>query len=570
VAIETLQEQPDLVLMGDGVEAAVVEALIARGAERVVLIGTKGHRDGVERLASWLGERAVGTFLTDRPQVPREVADAAAEVVRGCDADWVLAHGGGTPVGVAKAVALQVDVAVAAIPTTYAGSERTDIWGLSEGGRKTTGRDPRVRPRVVGYDPELVAGLPRELSLQSLLNALAHSVEALYAVRATAEAQQAAEASLGPLLQGMDGIAADPSDLSARAAATRGAWRASEALRGASMAVHHKLAHVLGGRGLPHAPTHAVLLPYTLAFNAPAAPRLMAALRQGWSTDDPAALLYDRMRDWGLAVSLRELGLGLEALPEVVEQVLAVPYDNPRSFGREEMATLVSDVWHGRRPSLSTRRGPPPGTSGPHGAMPVSLAGPPVAEARKVLLAVHGRGANADRFLADLQRRMGPAGEGVAIVAAQASGCTWYPKGFLADRADNQPWMDQSLAVVDALWQRLIEEGVDRACIVPVGFSQGACLLMTWLGSTSARPTRVLAFTGAHTPMPGHDFAAAQGCRVHMARSVHDPWLPGDAFAATVAAVTRAGGVVDAEQVPGDAHAIHPGDDAALRAAVAR
>ena len=174
--METLSHDPRVVF-GVGAERAAPELLAKLGARRVLLIAQERHAEGAERLAHALGERCAGIFTTDRPQVPGEVADAAAARARDAGADWVLAHGGGTPIGIAKAVALALPVQVAAIPTTYAGSERTNVWGVVRDGRKTTGRDDRVRPRLVVYDPELTLALDRALSLDSLFNALAHSVE---------------------------------------------------------------------------------------------------------------------------------------------------------------------------------------------------------------------------------------------------------------------------------------------------------------------------------------------------------------------------------------------------------
>src|SRR5205814_3801913 len=163
-------------------------------------------------------------------------------------------------IGIAKAVALALPVQVAAIPTTYAGSERTDAWGVVRDGRKTTGRDDRVRPRLVVYDPELTLALDRALSLDSLFNALAHSVEALYAAEASDEALRAARDSLVPLLDGLRAVAAKPDDLAGRERALRGSALASLALGGAGMGLHHKLAHVLGGSyDTPHARTHATI-----------------------------------------------------------------------------------------------------------------------------------------------------------------------------------------------------------------------------------------------------------------------------------------------------------------------
>src|SRR5262249_9128354 len=151
----TLSQAPERVVFGAGAERLVPDLLAELGARRVLLVAQDRHAAGAERIAAALGERACGLFLSDRPQVPGEVADAAVARAREGGADWVLAHGGGTPIGIAKAVALALPVRLAAVPTTYAGSERTDVWGVVRDGRKSTGRDPRVRPSLVVYDPEL-------------------------------------------------------------------------------------------------------------------------------------------------------------------------------------------------------------------------------------------------------------------------------------------------------------------------------------------------------------------------------------------------------------------------------
>lgn len=556
----------DHVVLGDGAEAAVAGALIALGAQRVLLVAMARHPEGAERLADLLGERHAGTFLTEVAQVPGEVADAAVERARALDADWVLAHGGGSAIGVAKAVALEVDVQVAAVPTTYAGSERTDIWGLTRDGEKTTGRDERVRPRVVGYDPALTVDLPVKLSLQSLLNAMAHSIDALYDADASRETRDMAWRSLTPLWHAINQLPHTPDSLEARTQAVRGAWMASEALRGASMAFHHKLAHVLGGSfGLPHAATHAALLPHTLHFNLQVAVAERHLVAEAFGDDDPAAALYDRMRGAGLAVSLRELDLPHEALPDVVDLVLAKQYANPRPLTREVVEPFVLDLWQGRRPSVDARRWAPLHSGGPHGDQSPAEHGASLAVAKKVVLAIHGRGANADRFAADLVRRMGSErAHHTCVVALQADRCTWYPRGFRAPVADNQPQMDHALAGIDALWARLSER-FDPADIVVVGFSQGACLLLTWLQVTQARPRNVMAFTGAHTPLPDTDWAAAEGACVYVGAAADDPWVTLEQVQETVAALGQHGARVDLQLVPGSTHDIHPPDVEALR-----
>lgn len=559
---------PGRAVFGVGAEAVTARLLQEAGAARVLLIAQDRHADGASRVAAALGSRSVGLFLTDRPQVPGEVADAAVARARELDADWVVAHGGGTPIGVAKAVALVLPVKVGAIPTTYAGSERTDVWGITRDGRKTTGRDPRVRPELVVYDPALTLPLARELSLGSLFNALAHAVEAAWAANATPEALAAALRSLAPLVEGARAIGRDPSDLAGRTLALRGAALASTALGGAAMGLHHKLAHVLGGSfGTAHAATHAVLLPYTLGFNGPYAPGLVAAASAAWNTVDPAAFLYDLQRSLGLATSLRALGLGEGQLPAIADEVTRATYPNPRPIEREALLELLSDALHDRRPSARTTRVPLPATvTGPHAGLAVSVHGVPLDRARAVVLALHGRGSSADRFAGDLARRVGPRDD-VAFVAPQARDNTWYPKAYRAPVEENQPHLDSALSVVEGLYQELTARfGADR--VVVAGFSQGACLALTWLSVTAARPARVLAFSGAPTPLAHAGFAAAAGVALHLGSSAGDPWVGLAEFEAAVARFRAAGANVDATLVPGAEHGIHPPDDAALRVAV--
>lgn len=566
--METLARDPDRVVFGAGAERAVADLLVELGAHRVLLVAQAHHRDGADRIAAALGARAAGVFTTDRPQVPADVAEAAVARARAADVDWVVAHGGGTPIGIAKAIALELPVKLAAVPTTYAGSERTNIWGITKDGKKSTGRDDRVRPRLVVYDPELTLGLDRALSLDSLFNALAHSIEALYAADATAEARASAEASLEPLLAGIRAIAADPADRAGREHALRGAYLASSSLAGAAMGLHHKLAHVLGGLGTPHARTHATLLPYTLGFNAPAAPALVKLLHKVWGTDDPAAFLYDLQRSLGLTTSLRALNIA-DKLGAIADETLAARYPNPREVDRGGLETLLDDMLHDRRPSLGTQRlRMPECATGPHAAMTVGWSGAPLIHARAVVLALHGRGASGDRFAADLARRLGPRTD-VAFVAPQARDNTWYPKPFSAPPADNQPFLDSALSVVDTLYREL-EAQVGAERIVVAGFSQGACLALTWLSRTTYRPRRVLAFTGAPTQLPDADFAAARGVELHLGCASADPFIARDVFEAAIARFRAAGAEVDATTVPGDQHGIHAPDDAALRLAVDR
>jgi maleylacetate reductase len=353
-------ELPERIVFGVGTEERVAAELEGLGARRVLLLAQPHHRAGADRVAAALGSRAAGIFTEMTRQVPVEVAEAARRRAREVEADWVLAHGGGTAIGVAKAVALTEDVAVAAVPTTYAGSERTNIWGLTERGVKTTGRDDRVMPKLVIYDPALTAGLPVAMSLTSILNAMAHSVEALYAADASEVVRDQAEESLAPLLNAMGTIAEDPDSLEGRSEALYGAYLAATALGRASMGLHHKLCHVLGGSfGTPHAATHSVILPHVAAFNVRGT--ALARLQRALDHDDPASVIWERAKSLDVPTTLRELGLRNEDLPRAADLAMAKRYRNPRPFDRSDVLRILEDAFAGRRASRHATPSPSDG-----------------------------------------------------------------------------------------------------------------------------------------------------------------------------------------------------------------
>ncbi|MDF1506490.1 iron-containing alcohol dehydrogenase, partial [Roseisolibacter sp. H3M3-2] len=219
-----------------------------------------------------------------------DVADAVGALARALGADPLLAVGGGSAVGVAKAVALAGGPPVAAVPTTYSGSEMTPIWGLTRDGAKETGRDERVRPRAVLYDPLTTLDLPARVTGPSALNAAAHCVEALYAPDAGPVTALLAAEGLRAIAGALPGVLRAPADVAGRTALLYGAWLAGLALGASTMGVHHKLCHVLGGSfGLPHAETHAVVLPHAAAFNAGAAPEALRAAAGALGAGDAPA-----------------------------------------------------------------------------------------------------------------------------------------------------------------------------------------------------------------------------------------------------------------------------------------
>jgi len=319
------------------------------GIRRALLITTPSKRAMALAMAEELGGRAA-VFDRVVMHVPIEVALAGRAEARRLDADGCVAIGGGSAIGLAKAIALELDLPIIALPTTYSGSEMTALQGLTEGGVKRTYNDPRMRPRTVIYDPELSVTMPPAIAGPSGLNAMAHCVEAFYAENASPLLSLAAEEGVRALAQSLPRVIDQPTDLEASGQALYGAWLAGVALC-AGIALHHKLCHTLGGSfNLPHGPTHSVMLPYSAHYNREAAADAMARVARALGTADAAGGLFDLARRIGAPPSLEALGMRYEDLDRAAELATAAPYPNPRPLTREGARALLDDAFHGRRP----------------------------------------------------------------------------------------------------------------------------------------------------------------------------------------------------------------------------
>ena len=284
--------------------------------------------------------------------VPIESARKARALAAELGADCAVAIGGGSTIGLGKAIALEAPIPIIAIPTTYAGSEMTPIYGITEGGLKRTGRDVRVLPRSVIYDPDLTMTLPLGMSLVSGMNAIAHAAEGLYAQDGNPVMSLMAEEGIRALAKGMPALAAAPDDKEARALCLYGAWLCGTVLGNVGMALHHKLCHTLGGSfNLPHAETHTVVLPHALAYNSPAAPEAMARIADG---DRRLRRGRRPAPDGGEArrcpTALRDLGLKEADLDRACEIALANPYWNPRPIEAAPLRALLQRAWEGAEP----------------------------------------------------------------------------------------------------------------------------------------------------------------------------------------------------------------------------
>ncbi len=350
----TYEALPMRVSFGAGRCADVAAELDHLGLARVMVLCTPRQGEAVRGIIDGLGDRCAGVFPGAVMHVPAEVADEACRVAADLGADGCVAVGGGSTVGLGKAVALRHGLPVVAVPTTYAGSEMTPVWGLTEDGIKRTGRDPAVLPRSVVYDPELTFSLPARMSVTSGFNALAHAAEGLYAPDASPILDLMAEEGARSVFAALQRIVADPAGIDGRDEAMRGAWLCGAVLGATTMSLHHKLCHVLGGTfGLPHSDTHTVVLPHVLAFVLPAAPRAAAALGRALSVPPDAVpvTLQAVSTELGAPGSLAELGMPAGGITEVVRQVLATPYACPRPVTAETVTGLLLRALAGDRPA---------------------------------------------------------------------------------------------------------------------------------------------------------------------------------------------------------------------------
>lgn len=343
------------VVFGAGSLRHLVREIDQLGARRALVLSTPQQRDSAERVAALIGERCAGIFDQAVMHVPIETARQARELARQLNADCAIAIGGGSTTGLGKAIALESSLPILAVPTTYAGSEMTPIYGITEAGLKKTGRDMRVLPKTVIYDPELTVGLPAALSVTSGINAIAHAAEGLYAQDANPIMSLFAEEGIRALAQGLPNVVAQPHDIEARSQCLYGAWLCGAVLGNVGMALHHKLCHTLGGSyNLPHAETHTVVLPHALAYNAAAAPEAMQRIARALGAGDAAQGIYDLAASLNAPLSLKEIGMPGDQLDRCTDIALQNAYTNPRPLERAALRALLEDAYQGRRPGRAT------------------------------------------------------------------------------------------------------------------------------------------------------------------------------------------------------------------------
>lgn len=345
---------PQRVVFGAGRRHSLADEVRRLLVSRVFVIAdTPDGRLIADDLADESGFEVAAIWHEAVQHVPETLAERARAAVTDARADAVVTIGGGSSTGLAKAIALTHGLPIIAIPTTYAGSEQTTIYGITGGRHKQTGKNPVVLPRTVVYDPELTLGLPPGITGPSAFNALAHSVEALYAPGANPVVSALAMEGVRSIHRCLPTVMANPSDLAGRSELLYGAYLSGIALGATAAAFHHKICHVLGGTfNLVHADSHSVILPHAIAFNAPALPIEMALLANalGAAPGDAAGTLWDLAVASNVPTSLEQLGLKYDDLAEAAQRATAEILTNPRPFTEPDMLGLLQRAYVGERP----------------------------------------------------------------------------------------------------------------------------------------------------------------------------------------------------------------------------
>ena len=339
------------VLFGVGVRNTVADEVRRLGCSRALILSTPPQSSSALDLAAALNDMSAGVFSRAAMHTPVEVTEDALRHVQEINADCIVAIGGGSTTGLGKAIAYRTDLPQIVIPTTYAGSEATPILGQTEDGVKTTLTDRKVLPEVILYDPELVATLPVGMTVTSALNAMAHAAEALYARDKSEDSNQLAIDGLTSFVKSLPKVLQDPEDLAAREETQRGAWACGAVLGRVGMALHHKLCHTLGGSfDLPHAETHAIILPHAIHYNAQAVPGLLAPVTDLLGGSSPGMALWQFAKSMGAPLALRDLGLQVQDLDRVAEIATRNPYWNPREVTADGIRALLEKAWTGEAP----------------------------------------------------------------------------------------------------------------------------------------------------------------------------------------------------------------------------
>jgi alcohol dehydrogenase class IV len=352
VGLFTYEALPQRVLFGPGRIAEVAAEVRRLGGRRALVLSTKEQREEAQSVADLLGDLAGGIFAGAVMHTPTNVTETALAAFHDSACDCTVAIGGGSTIGLGKAISLRTDAPQIVLPTTYAGSEVTTMLGETEHGKKTTQRTLKVVPEVVIYDVNLTLTLPPKASATSGMNAIAHAVEALYAKDGNPIVSLMAEEGIRALARSLPAITEQAQDVAARTDAQYGAWLCGSTMGLVSMGLHHKICHALGGAfDLPHAEMHAIVLPHVAAFNAVAAPEALDRVARAIGASEAGPGLFELERRLGIPRALCEIGMPEDGVTRALEMITASLYWNPRPVDAASLRPLLQRALTGEPPA---------------------------------------------------------------------------------------------------------------------------------------------------------------------------------------------------------------------------
>ncbi|EPS39965.1 hypothetical protein H072_6294 [Dactylellina haptotyla CBS 200.50] len=340
----TYTSNPSRVIFGSGTLSKLASELSRQNLKAPLILCTPQQISQAKHVASLL-PAVSGTFSEATMHTPTHITEKALEFSKSSNSDSIISIGGGSTIGLGKAISIRTGLPHICIPTTYAGSEMTPILGETQDGRKTTRSDPKILPGTVIYDVDLTMTLPAALSATSGVNSIAHAVEALYSSTANPITTLLALEGIKSLAESLPTIVSDAASADARSKALYGAWLCASCLGTVGMALHHKLCHTLGGSfNLPHAETHTIVLPHALAYNSKAIPNdVLAKLADALpgSDGDPVKGLNVLLNSLGVKRALKDFGMKEEDVDKAAEIATSNPYYNPREIKKEEIREVI-------------------------------------------------------------------------------------------------------------------------------------------------------------------------------------------------------------------------------------
>ena len=342
---------PARVIFGVGRLQNLPEEVKRLGCTRALILSTKSQEQSGIQVQKLLGTAAVGLYANATMHTPETITLEAVQYAKKVNADCLVSVGGGSTIGLGKAIAYRTDLPQIVVPTTYSGSEATPILGQTANNQKTTLKSDKVLPEVILYDVDLTLTLPAKMTITSGMNAIAHAVEALYSPEANPMTDMLAEQGIAAIARALPLIHKNPQDKEARSDALFGAWACGTCLGAVGMSLHHKLCHTLGGSfNMAHAETHTVILPHAVVYNAPGARKAIETVARALGVENAAQGLFDMAKNLGAPCSLKELGFKEDDIPRAAEIACRAPYPNPVSLEMQKILELLRNAWAGNRP----------------------------------------------------------------------------------------------------------------------------------------------------------------------------------------------------------------------------